>query len=315
MDGIVGRSPALVAMLRQAALVAPLDVNVLLTGDSGTGKSQLARIIHLSGPRAQGPFVELNTAALPEQLLESELFGAMPGAHSTATRRLEGKVAAADGGTLFLDEIADMPLSSQAKLLQLLHSREYYPLGSPRAVRANIRVIAATNTDLDRAVLEKRFRQDLLYRLQVVPLRVPSLAERREDVAALARYFVDNAGRQHRLGSFTLSRGAITALESTEWPGNVRQLAHAVEAGVIRAAGEGVAEVQAAHVFPGEHRDGGSCGPATFQVATRQFQARLIQRALEETDWNVPETARRLDLGRSHVYNLIRSFGLNRNVR
>jgi len=313
MDGIVGRSPALVGVLRQAALVAPLDVNVLLTGDSGTGKSQLARVIHASGPRAHGPFVELNAAALPEALLESELFGAMPGAHSTATRRLEGKVAAADGGTLFLDEIADMPLPAQAKLLQLMHSREYYPLGSNRAVRANIRIMAATNSDLDRAVAERRFRQDLLYRLQVVPLRLPTLAERGEDVAPLARHFCETAGRQHQLGHFSLSRGAVIALETTEWPGNVRQLAHAVEAAVIRAAGEGVSEIQVAHVLPMERHVGAATGATTFQQATRQFQARFLQRALEENQWDVPETARRLDIARSHAYGLIRVFKLSRN--
>ena len=315
MDGIVGRSPALLAVLRQAALVAPLDVNVLLTGDSGTGKSQLARVMHASGPRAAGPFIELNAAALPEALLESELFGAMPGAHSTATRRLEGKVAAANGGTLFLDEIGDMPPSAQAKLLQLLHTKEYYPLGSTRALRADIRVMAATNADLDRAVAERRFRQDLLYRLQVVPMRVPSLAERREDIVPLARHFCECAGRQHQLGHFALSRGAVLALEATEWPGNVRQLAHAVEAAVIRAAGAGVTEIQLAHVFPAEHSGGAPTGAATFQHATREFQSRLLQRTLEETDWNVVETARRLDLGRSHVYNLIRVFGLKRQNR
>jgi len=311
LDGVVGRSAALVAMLRQALLLAPLDVNVLLTGDSGTGKSQLARIIHDSGPRAGHPFVELNCASLPEPLLESELFGALPGAHSTATRRIEGKVAAAEHGTLFLDEICDLAPTAQAKLLQLLQSREYYPLGGVRPIQADVRVMAATNSDIARAVSERRFREDLFYRLQVMPLRVPSLAERREDVPALAAFFCDVAARRHRLGRLELSPCAIRAAEAAEWPGNVRHLAHAVEAAVIRAAGEGVLHVQKGHLFPDLGGQPGRRDP-TFQEATRRFQGDLLRAVLEERGWSVSEAAQQLDLARSHVYNLIRVFGLTR---
>jgi transcriptional regulator with GAF, ATPase, and Fis domain len=313
LEGVVGRSPALASALRQAALLAPLDVHVLLTGESGTGKSQLARVIHDSGPRAGQPFVEINCAALPENLLESELFGALPGAHSTAARRMEGKVAAAERGTLILDEIAELPLGAQAKLLQLLQSKEYYPLGAARPLRADIRVIAATNTDLERAVSEHRLREDLYYRLQVLPVRVPSLAERREDIPELVTHFCDRAARHHGLGRIQPSPGAIRAAESAEWPGNVRQLAHAVEAAVIRAAGDEVREIQRRHLFPdttGGTEDGERV--LTFQEATRRFQAKLLREVLEDTGWNVIEAARRLDLAKSHVYNLIRAFGLGR---
>src|SRR5213080_3773407 len=185
---VIGRSAALATALYHVALVAPLDVHVLLTGETGTGKSQLARVIHDNGPRAAHPFVTLNCAALPETLIESELFGALPGAHSTATRRIDGKVTAAEHGTLFLDEIGAMPLTAQSKLLQLLQSKEYYPLGSAKPARADVRVIAATNSDLRQAVAENRFREDLFFRLQVLPIRLPSLAERREDIAALAAH-------------------------------------------------------------------------------------------------------------------------------
>src|SRR3989442_3657144 len=159
VEGVIGSSPALATVLQQVALVAPLDVNVLFTGESGTGKSQLARVIHDNGPRRSGPFVEVNCAALPETLVESELFGALPGAHSTAERRIVGKVAAAERGTLVLDEIAELPLPSQAKLLQLLQSREYYPLGASKPVQADVRVIAATNADLRAAIGARRFRE------------------------------------------------------------------------------------------------------------------------------------------------------------
>src|SRR4029079_14947800 len=162
---IVGTSCALADALTEAAAAAPLDVTVLLPGASGTGNTQLARVIHDNSPRARGPFVELNCATLPEGLLESELFGALPGAHSTAGRKIDGKVAAAEGGTLFLDEIGELKPSGQAKLLQLLQSKEDYPLGAARPVRADVRVIAATNLDLKAAVQRKDFREDLFYRL------------------------------------------------------------------------------------------------------------------------------------------------------
>jgi len=312
LDGVVGHSPALAAILRQVALIAPLDVNVLLTGESGTGKSQLARVIHDNGPRAGEPFVELNCAAIPDTLVESELFGSLPGAHSTAARRVDGKVAAAEHGTLLLDEVGDLSAAAQAKLLQLLQSKQYYPLGASKAVQADVRVIAATNTDLQRAVSERRFREDLFYRLQVLPVRVPSLAERREDIAELAMYFRDTVCKRHGLPRLELSRNTVRALEAAEWPGNIRQLAHAVEAAAIRAAGAGAAQIEPAHVFPDRAVIGGAAPPLTFQEATRRFQEQLLRDTLEDTGWNVVEAARRLDLARSHVYNLIRAFGLER---
>ena len=313
LAGVVGHSAAFARTVKQCALIAPLEANVLLTGESGTGKSQLARVIHDNGPRAGGPFVAINCAALPETLLESELFGALPGAHSTAHRRVEGKVAAAERGTLFLDEIADLTLAAQSKLLHLLQTREYYPLGSAKPARADVRVIAATNVDLDVAVAERRFRQDLYYRLHVVPIRVPTLAERVEDIEALATYFCTQACTRNHLPVLRISRGALRALETAAWPGNVRQLANAIEAAAIRAAGEGAAQIERSHVFPGDVAcDEPSTRELTFQEATRRFQFGLLQEALETHEWNVTEVARRLDLARSYVYTLIRAFGLRR---
>lgn len=315
LDGMVGRSRPLAQVFKQAALVAPLNVTVLLTGDSGTGKSQLARIIHDNSPRAGQPFVELNCAALPETLVESELFGAVAGAHSTATRKLDGKVAAADKGTLFLDEIGELSLATQAKLLQLLQAKTYYPLGSPKAVLADVRLIAATNADLQSAVAEKRFREDLLYRLHVMPIRMPTLAERREDITPLAEHLCELACERYGLPRLTLSRNALRALDVAEWPGNVRQLANVVDAAAIRCAGEGALQIQRQHLFPDATPMPESAEEEktlTFQEATRNFQAQLLRDTLQETGWNIMETARRLDLNRSHIYNLIRAFGFER---
>ncbi len=317
-DGIIGRSPALASLLRQAAIVAPLDVSVLLTGESGTGKSQIARLIHDNGPRSRQPFVEINCANLPEALIESELFGAMPGAHSTANRRIEGKVAAAEEGTLFLDEVSELALGVQAKLLQLLQSKEYYPLGASRPVRADVRIIAATNGDLEQAVRDRRFREDLFYRLRVLLVRVPSLAERTADIPALATHFCERACQRYGLPHLEWSPGALRALKQAEWPGNVRQLAHLVESAAIQAAGEGAIRIERTHLFPEPPSADDpllSDRPLTFQDATRRFQARFLRDVLQEHNWNIVETARRLDLARSYVYQLINVFGLERPPR
>jgi Nif-specific regulatory protein len=315
LDGIIGRSAALAALLREVAVVSPLDVSILLLGESGTGKSQIARAVHENGPRAAHPFIEVNCAALPETLIESELFGAVAGAHSTAMRSIPGKVAAAERGTLLLDEVSELTPASQGKLLQLLQSKQYFPLGAAEPRTADVRVIAATNTDLEAAVKRGRFREDLFYRLQVLPVRVPGLAERRDDIPELARHFCEAAAARHRLPVLELSRAALYALVNAEWPGHVRQLAHTVEAALIRAASHGASGIGREHVFPGRaSAEGGPVESITFQEETRRFQARLLRETLEHTGWNIAETARRLDLARSHVYTLIRAFGLERGV-
>jgi Nif-specific regulatory protein len=314
---LVGRSRALAHVLQQASLVAPLDVDVLISGPSGTGKSALARAIAANSPRARGSFVALNCAAIPETLIENELFGAERGAHSTATRRVAGKVAAADGGTLFLDEIAELPLGAQGKLLHLLQAREYHPLGANAPVRADVRIISATNAVLMSLVAAKKFREDLYYRLHVLPIEMPGLGDRKDDIPELVEHFCAEACRRHKLGTMTVSRGALMACREADWPGHVRQLANAVEAAVIRAHGEGAERVEAKHVFPTMARAEAyespteeSESPAGFQEATRRFQREYVLEALERNDWNVTETARQLGLARSHLYNLINAYAL-----
>jgi Nif-specific regulatory protein len=315
LTNFIGRSAAIADTLAHVSLVAPLDVAVLLTGPSGTGKTQLARILHDNSARAGQPFVELNCAAIPEALLESELFGAMPGAHSTAVKRVEGKLDAAEHGTLFLDEVGELSVSTQAKLLQFLQSRQYYPLGSNKLLTADVRVFAATNADLRTLVQEKRFREDLLYRLEVLPLRVPALSERSEDIADLMNFFAARACQVHRFGHLRFSPAALQAGISAVWPGNVRQLEHAVEAAVIRAAGAGSPSIERGHLFPSQPRTASERREApTFQQATRQFQEQLLRETLRETGWNVSHAAEKLDVARSHIYSLIRSFGLQKDA-
>ncbi len=311
LEGIVGRSRALAAALEQAMLAAPLDVTVLITGPSGSGKTQLAHAIHANSRRAAGPFIELNCAAMPPSLIESELFGARAGSHSEAKRDLPGKVQAAESGTLFLDEIGELPREGQAKLLQLLQDRQYFPLGATRPVRADLRLIAASNADLEARVADKLFREDLFYRINVIPVAMPALRDRSEDLPDLARDLLERAVRELGLPALDLSAGALRAIEASEWPGNVRQLQNALRAAAIRAAGAGRTDVTAQHVFPssadpaGEEEHG-----LTFQAATRAFQRELLARTLEETEWNVRETAHRLDIARSYVYQLIQTLDL-----
>jgi len=315
LPNVVGRSAAFATVLKQIALVAPLDVRVLLTGESGTGKSQLARVIHENGPRAGQPFLEVNVATFTKDMVEKELFGHAERAFTGAGGAMPGKVAAAEHGTLLLDEIGELPLDMQAKLLQFLNSKEYFPVGGTKAVRADVRLIAATNCDLRRAVAEHRFREDLFFRLEVIPIRVPSLAERRDDIRELAIFFCAKACETYGLAHLELSRSALRAAESTEWPGNIRELDHAVQKAVIFAAGEGAKQVERTHLFPdAAAAEPAEAGPLTFQEATRKFQKTLLSDTLDATDWNIAETARRLHLVRQHIYNLIEAFGLTRRT-
>jgi Nif-specific regulatory protein len=312
-DGIIGASAAVADLLKQVALVAPRNISVLITGPSGSGKTQLARVIHDNSPRAAGPFVELNCGALPADLIENELFGSVAGAHSSAGRGTAGKVAAAEGGTLFLDEIGDLPPRAQASLLQMLQSKVYFPLGGNAPRTANVRVLAATNADLEAAAAERRFREDLYYRLNVFPIRVPGLQQRRADISLLAEYFCRTACDANDLPRMDLSLSALQAAEAADWSGEIRELAHFIQAGAVRAFGEGAPMIERHHLFPADGpRDAADGDEMSFHAATRRFQRDLLRRALHRSDGNIAATARLLQITRAHTYNLLATFGLKR---
>jgi Nif-specific regulatory protein len=308
LEGVVGRSAALARVFEHVEPYAALDVTILITGQSGTGKTQMAHAIHANSRRRNGPFVELNCAAIPEGLIESELFGVMPSAFPGAIRRI-GKVGAAEGGTLFLDEIVEIPFTAQGKLLQLLQSRQYHALASNKLATANIRLIAATNSDLAAMVAEKRFREDLYYRINVVSVRMPSLVERSEDVGVLVDELLVRIAHDHQLAPLPASEQLRRAMEMREWPGNIRQLRSLIEGALIRASAEGASQVELRHLPDGAPRD----QPTTFHEATRAYQRELLRRELVAQSWSVTAVAARLDLTRAHIYNLIHQFGLVRD--
>ncbi|MEZ4320713.1 MAG: sigma 54-interacting transcriptional regulator [Myxococcota bacterium] len=304
-DELVGTSQALANLLQELAMVAPLDLAVLLQGPTGSGKTSVARVIHASSPRASHAFVELNCAAIPTDLLESELFGAERGAHSTATQRMTGKVEMAHRGTLFLDEVAELPLPAQAKLLQFLQSGQYYPLGSPTPRTSNARVIAATNRDLQEAVAAREFRADLYYRLNVFAVRVPGMDERASDRVVLARHFLDEVVQKHGLPHLILSPSGRHAIQVADFPGHVRELANVVERGAVIAVGQGSLQVSRGHLFPSRRPAVDPDAPTTYAQHLRVFQHDLVEATLDECGGNVSEAARRLDITRSHLYNLM----------
>jgi Nif-specific regulatory protein len=308
LDGVVGRSGALARVFEQVEPYAPLDVTLLITGPTGTGKTQMAHAIHANSHRRGGPFVELNCAAIPEGLIESELFGVMPGAFPGARRTL-GKVEGAEGGTLFLDEILEIPLAAQGKLLQLLQSRQFHALASNKLTTANVRLIAATHANLAAMVAERRFREDLYYRINVVSLRMPALSERVEDIGLLVDELLVRIARDHRLAPLIASEQVRRDLEIRDWPGNIRQLRSTIEGAFIRASADGAPQVELRH-FHAERPAADQL--TTFHEATRAYQRELLRRELLAQNWNVAVVAQRLDLTRSHIYNLIHQFSLRR---
>jgi DNA-binding NtrC family response regulator len=318
-QNLIGASPPLRRVLDLVERVADTDSTVLITGESGTGKEMIARALHWSSRRAERMFVTVNCGAIPEELLESELFGHVRGAFTNAVNHREGRFSLAHGGTIFLDEIGDMSPTLQVKLLRVLQDRTFEPVGSSHPVKVDVRVIAATNQKLDVAIREKRFREDLFYRLNVIPIELPPLRERREDVPLLAAHFLRQAAEEKKLGPCTLAPDALELMMRHDWPGNVRELENLIERSVVlRGQGEITAcDLPAELQGVGEReREPGAEAPRSAQTGTAfhevvdRFEADLILRALEQTHWNKNQAARLLGLNRTTLLEKIKKKGL-----
>ena len=320
---IVGSSKAIRAVIGLIEKVAPTPARVLITGDNGTGKELVARAIHALSPRAAGPFVEVNCAAIPTELIESELFGHIKGSFTGAFADRAGKFELADGGTLFLDEIGDMSLSAQAKVLRALQEGVISRVGSGKAVPVDVRVIAATNKNLGAEIEEGRFREDLLYRLNVVPIHVPPLRERRGDIAQLIAHFSGELTQRGGLPPKEFEGAAVERLTAHDWPGNIRELKNAVERLLILASGATVTQGDVERIMGkgdggrGKSTSVGGGDAAWLRVATFEEFKQAAERAfllgkLQEHDWNVSETARTLQMPRSNLYKKIERYGLAR---
>jgi two-component system nitrogen regulation response regulator NtrX len=328
---MVGASPAIEALRAQVAKVAPTHATVLITGESGSGKELVARLIHEQSQAAEGPFIKVNCAAIPEELIETELFGCVRGAYTGADRSRDGKFILADGGTLFLDEIGDMSLRVQSKVLRALQEKEIERVGDSRVMRVEVRVLAATNKDLQAEVAASRFREDLFFRLNVVPLVVPPLEARREDITRLAEHFLDLYAGENDLPRKRLAPEVLARLEQRRWPGNIRELQNLIERLAILGEGETISAADLRRLDPtppGADIGAGPAGdtdalsvaaPSPEQLrgagglvaARREFERRCIVACLEHTGGNVSQAAQWLGIERSNLHKKIQAYGLN----
>ena len=307
-QAIVTRSPLMLRLLEQAGMVAQSDVSVLINGQSGTGKEIVAQAIHNASPRHDKPFVAINCGALPEQLLESELFGHARGAFTGAVSNREGLFQAAECGTLFLDEIGDMPVALQVKLLRVLQERKVRPLGSNRDIEINVRIISATHRDLPKAMARGEFREDLFYRLNVVNLKIPPLSERTEDIPLLANHLLRQSADRHKPFVRAFSSDAMKRLMAAKWPGNVRQLVNVIEQCVALTSSPVIGDALVEQALEGENT-----ALPTFVEARNQFELNYLRKLLQITKGNVTHAARMAGRNRTEFYKLLSRHELDAN--
>ncbi|MBV0192759.1 two-component system response regulator GlrR [Klebsiella pneumoniae] len=307
-QAIVTRSPLMLRLLEQAGMVAQSDVSVLINGQSGTGKEIVAQAIHNASPRHDKPFVAINCGALPEQLLESELFGHARGAFTGAVSNREGLFQAAEGGTLFLDEIGDMPVALQVKLLRVLQERKVRPLGSNRDIEINVRIISATHRDLPKAMARGEFREDLFYRLNVVNLKIPPLSERTEDIPLLANHLLRQSADRHKPFVRAFSSDAMKRLMAAKWPGNVRQLVNVIEQCAALTSSPVIGDALVEQALEGENT-----ALPTFVEARNQFELNYLRKLLQITKGNVTHAARMAGRNRTEFYKLLSRHELDAN--
>jgi two-component system, NtrC family, nitrogen regulation response regulator NtrX len=306
---MIGESVTMRALRKQIAVVAPTDGRVLISGESGAGKELVARAVHAQSRRAAAPFVEVNSAAIPEELIESELFGHVKGAFTGATMAKKGKFELADGATLFLDEVSDMSASVQAKVLRVLEEQRFEPVGSNTPVTVDVRVIAATNKRLDEEIEKGTFRSDLYFRLNVIPFEVPPLRERPEDVPLLVEYFNQRFAKAYGKKPKKFEPAAIEAMQNYSWPGNVRELRNTVERVVIMAANQRV-NAKDLPAFGDAEPPASSYRFPSFKEASDAYHREFIQRKLDEADGNVSRAAELMGIDRSHLYRRMRALGI-----
>jgi len=322
-DTLIGRSPAMVEVFKEIGRVAKTEMTVLLMGESGTGKELVARAIHTNSARARGPFITVNMAAIPKDLIESELYGHEKGSFTGAVERRPGKFELATGGTLFLDEIGEMPIELQAKLLRVLQEREVDRVGGNRPLPVDVRIVAATNADLARSVEEGRFRRDLYYRLAVVPIRLPPLRERDGDVVLLARHYVTKYGAQLKGRAVTLAREAEPLLASHPWPGNVRELQNVIQRALLKLNGHRVTGPDLSGLLPAVAAterglaavvesvlDGTEPEQGRYRAALEALEAPLLAAALARTNGNQLRAAELLGMNRNTLRERIRALGI-----
>ena len=307
---VIGDSVPMKALRQQIAVTAPTNGRVLIYGESGTGKELVARALHVNSLRSKAPFVEVSCAAIPEDLIESELFGHVKSTFSAAGEDKIGKFQKANGGSLFLDEVGDMSHRTQSKVLRALEEQRIEPIGSNQALRVDVRVIAATNKNLEQEISRGSFRQDLFYRLNVIPFYVPPLRDRKEDIPVLARYFLNEFSAEYGKKTRELSEGALEILMRYPWPGNVRELKNLVERLVIVCP---QARIEPHHLPPELFR-GVAESPqqpySTLHEARSAYEREFILRKLQEHRWNMTQTASALGLERSHLYRKMKSLGI-----
>ncbi|MBX7169341.1 MAG: sigma-54 dependent transcriptional regulator [Pyrinomonadaceae bacterium] len=306
---MIGDSVAMRSLRKQISIVAPTDGRVLISGESGTGKELVARAIHNQSKRKNATFVEINSAAIPEELVESELFGHIKGAFSGAVQAKKGKFEIADGGTLFLDEIGDMSPRVQAKMLRVLEEQRFEPVGSNNAVSVDVRVISATNKRLEDLIENGEFRHDLFYRLNVIPFQIPPLRERLEDIPLLVEHFNRKFSIDYGKHPKDFSQSVIEAMQNYAWLGNVRELKNTVERIVIMNSKTEIT-TKDLPIFSNEIPPSSSYRFPSFKEATEAYQREFIQRKLEENEWNISKTAENLGIDRSHLHRRIKNLGI-----
>jgi two-component system response regulator GlrR len=303
---IITRSPTMESILSKAKLVATGDASILIRGESGTGKEMLAQAIHRVSSRSANPFVAVNCAAIPEQLLESELFGHMKGSFTGAARDYKGLFQAAEGGTVFLDEIGDMPVPLQVKLLRVLQEKEIRPIGSTQTIPVNVRIISATHRNLEEEIAAGRFREDLYYRLNVVSFALPALSERREDIPALATHFLTQLAAKYTKTLNGFSAEAMETLVKASWPGNIRELYNVVEQAVALATTPIIPPTLVEHALTGRTAE-----LASFEAARSEFEREYLAKLLKITGGNVTQAARLAKRNRTEFYKLLQRHHLD----